>query len=98
MCIRDRLDSFTIREVFPEVRGKRVLIVGDILHSRVARSTSLLMKRLGMEAVSYTHLDVYKRQVAFRAFAVVAADLPVWFSAVADRENNVDRIDRKSVV
>lgn len=43
------LDSFTIREVFPEVRGKRVLIVGDILHSRVARSTSLLMKRLGME-------------------------------------------------
>lgn len=28
------LDSFTIREVFPEVRGKRVLIVGDILHSR----------------------------------------------------------------
>ena len=43
------LDSFTIREVFPDVRGKRVLIVGDILHSRVARSTSLLMKRLGME-------------------------------------------------
>ena len=30
--------------------------------------------------------------VAFRAFAVVAADLPVWFSAVADRENNVDRM------
>ena len=43
------LDSFTIREVFPDVRGKRVLIVGDILHSRVARSTSLLMKRLGMD-------------------------------------------------
>ena len=51
------LDSFTIREVFPEVRGKRVLIVGDILHSRVARSTSLLMKRLGME-VAYLGPDV----------------------------------------
>ena len=38
--------------MFPEVRGKRVLIVGDILHSRVARSTSLLMKRLGMEVAS----------------------------------------------
>ena len=32
------LDSFTIREVFPDVRGKRVLIVGDILGSLVPRT------------------------------------------------------------
>lgn len=43
------LDAFTLREVFPSLAGKRALIVGDIQHSRVARSTSLLLRRLGME-------------------------------------------------
>ncbi len=43
------LDAFTLKEVFPEPAGKRVLIVGDILHSRVARSTSTILKRLGVE-------------------------------------------------
>ena len=43
------LDMFTIREVFPESRGRRVLIVGDILHSRVARSTSTILNKLGVE-------------------------------------------------
>ncbi|MDG0994044.1 MAG: aspartate carbamoyltransferase catalytic subunit [Akkermansiaceae bacterium] len=43
------LDGFTFREVFPQTDGKKVLIVGDILHSRVARSTSNLMRKLGIE-------------------------------------------------
>ena len=43
------LDGFTFREVFPEMKGKKILIVGDILHSRVARSTSMLMRKLGVE-------------------------------------------------
>ncbi len=43
------LDAFTIKEKFPDPAGKRVLIVGDILHSRVARSTSTVLKKLGME-------------------------------------------------
>lgn len=43
------LDAFTLRERFPEPAGKRVLIVGDILHSRVARSTSTILKKLGVE-------------------------------------------------
>lgn len=43
------LDAFTVKEVFPEPSGKRMLIVGDILHSRVARSTSNILRRLGME-------------------------------------------------
>ena len=42
------LDAFTLREVFKDLRGARCLIVGDIQHSRVARSTSLLLRRLGM--------------------------------------------------
>jgi aspartate carbamoyltransferase catalytic subunit len=43
------LDAFTIKEKFPEPAGKKVLIIGDILHSRVARSTSTILKKLGME-------------------------------------------------
>lgn len=43
------LDAFTIREHFGSLAGRRVVIIGDILHSRVARSTSLMLKRLGAE-------------------------------------------------
>lgn len=32
------LDIFTMREVCGDLRGKKILILGDILHSRVARS------------------------------------------------------------
>jgi len=43
------LDAFTLKEVFPDLGGKKVLIIGDILHSRVARSTTMILKRLGVE-------------------------------------------------
>ncbi|AII50917.1 aspartate carbamoyltransferase catalytic subunit [Hymenobacter sp. APR13] len=43
------LDAFTIKEKFADPRGKRVLIIGDVLHSRVARSTSTLLQKLGVE-------------------------------------------------
>ncbi|HBM78759.1 MAG TPA: aspartate carbamoyltransferase [Verrucomicrobiales bacterium] len=43
------LDAFTLREVFPDLSGRKVLIAGDILHSRVARSTSRLLLTLGVE-------------------------------------------------
>lgn len=41
------LDSFTIAESLEEVKGQNVLIVGDIKHSRVARSNIKLLKILG---------------------------------------------------
>jgi aspartate carbamoyltransferase catalytic subunit len=43
------LDAFTIKEKFPDPAGRRVLIIGDILHSRVARSTSTILKKLGVD-------------------------------------------------
>lgn len=43
------LDAFTIQEALGSHAGKRIVIIGDILHSRVARSTSLILKRLGAE-------------------------------------------------
>ncbi|GAA0871010.1 aspartate carbamoyltransferase catalytic subunit [Gangjinia marincola] len=41
------LDSFSIRERLGEVRGKNVVIVGDILHSRVALSNIYALKLQG---------------------------------------------------
>ena len=47
------LDAFTIRNHFPEhdrdFTGLHIGIVGDILHSRVARSNALLLNALGAE-------------------------------------------------
>ena len=45
------LDSFSIREKFGEVRGKKVVIVGDILHSRVALSNIYALQKLGAEVM-----------------------------------------------
>jgi aspartate carbamoyltransferase catalytic subunit len=43
------LDAFTMRRHLGEVEGRRVAIVGDVLHSRVARSNALLLATLGAE-------------------------------------------------
>jgi aspartate carbamoyltransferase catalytic subunit len=44
------LDVFTLREVFgDDLRAKRIAFVGDVQHSRVARSTNLLCRRMGMK-------------------------------------------------
>ena len=43
------LDAFTLRERFGDLSGLRILIVGDIAHSRVARSNILCLTRLGAQ-------------------------------------------------
>jgi len=43
------LDAFTIRRHLGDLEGRRVTIVGDVLHSRVARSNALLLSTLGAE-------------------------------------------------
>jgi aspartate carbamoyltransferase catalytic subunit len=43
------LDLFTIREHFPSFEGLRMAIVGDVRHSRVARSLSFAGTEMGME-------------------------------------------------
>jgi aspartate carbamoyltransferase catalytic subunit len=43
------LDAFTLRELHADLVGKKILIVGDILHSRVARSTTEIFLRLGAD-------------------------------------------------
>jgi aspartate carbamoyltransferase catalytic subunit len=43
------LDSYSIREKLGEVKGKKIVIVGDILHSRVALSNIFALKLQGAE-------------------------------------------------
>jgi aspartate carbamoyltransferase catalytic subunit len=45
------LDALTIRQRLGDIEGRRVVIVGDILHSRVARSNVALLNTLGAEVV-----------------------------------------------
>ena len=45
------LDAFSIREKFGEVAGKKVAIIGDILHSRVALSNIFCLQKLGAEVM-----------------------------------------------
>lgn len=43
------LDSFTIRQKLGSVAGKKIVLIGDILHSRVALSNIFALKKLGAE-------------------------------------------------
>lgn len=45
------LDAATLRERLGSLAGRRIAIVGDLLHSRVARSNVHLLRTLGVEVV-----------------------------------------------
>ena len=45
------LDCFSIREKLGEIRGKKMVIIGDIMHSRVALSNIFALKKLGAEVM-----------------------------------------------
>lgn len=43
------LDAFSIREQLGSLEGKKIAIIGDIMHSRVALSNIYLLKKMGAE-------------------------------------------------
>ena len=45
------LDAYSIRERLGSIEGKKVVIVGDILHSRVALSNIFALQKLGAEVM-----------------------------------------------
>lgn len=45
------LDAFSIREKHGDIAGKKVAIIGDVLHSRVALSNILCLQKLGAEVM-----------------------------------------------
>jgi aspartate carbamoyltransferase catalytic subunit len=71
------LDALTIRQRLGGIEGRRVVIVGDILHSRVARSNTHLLATLGAEVVLVAPPTL---------LPVGAADWPVTVSHDLDAE------------
>lgn len=55
------LDLLTIRQEFGKFEGLKVVIVGDIKHSRVAHTNFKVMKKLGMEVYTSGPLE-YKEE------------------------------------
>lgn len=45
------LDAFSIQEKLGEIAGEKIVIVGDVLHSRVALSNILCLQKLGAEVM-----------------------------------------------
>ncbi|MCA6362471.1 MAG: aspartate carbamoyltransferase catalytic subunit [Bacteroidetes bacterium] len=45
------LDAFSIRERLGDLKGKKIAIIGDILHSRVALSNIFCLQKLGAEVM-----------------------------------------------
>jgi len=73
------LDAATLRDRLGSVAGRRVGIVGDVLHSRVARSNVFLLATLGAEVVLVappTLLPVGVEQWPCRVSPELDAELP----------------------
>jgi len=73
------LDAYTMRDRLGGLDGRRVCIVGDVLHSRVARSNVLLLRTLGAEVTLVAPPTLLPVGVAAWPCAVsydLAAELP----------------------
>ena len=75
MCIRDREAAFN---------------AGDVVDTEALKAKGLVKKTLdGVKAVSYTHLDVYKRQLV-RLPSGEMRNVPVNCTAVIGQVSNID--------
>jgi len=45
------LDMFTMQQIYPDLKGKKIAIIGDISHSRVVRSNLIGLRKLGAEII-----------------------------------------------
>lgn len=66
------LDLYTIKKSFGILKGLKVAIVGDILNSRVARSNTVLFKKMGMDVTVVSASMLLPENMDF--FAVKTVD------------------------
>jgi aspartate carbamoyltransferase catalytic subunit len=76
------LDLMTIQEEFGSFEGLKVAIIGDLAHSRVARSNMMMLKRLGAELYFSGPQDWYVAEEfdqygEYRAIDDLVADMDV---------------------
>jgi aspartate carbamoyltransferase catalytic subunit len=58
------LDAFSIREKYGDLTGRKVAIIGDILHSRVALSNIFLLKKMGAQVMVCGPVTLLPRYIA----------------------------------
>jgi aspartate carbamoyltransferase catalytic subunit len=89
------LDAFTMTRHLGSLDGRRVAIVGDVLHSRVARSNVLLLNTLGAEVTLVAPptllpvgLDTWPVETSFDLDAVIPkADVVMMLRVQRERMN-----------
>jgi aspartate carbamoyltransferase catalytic subunit len=69
------LDAYTLLERLGDLDGKRIWIVGDVLHSRVARSCALCFRLMGAEVTLCGPPTLIPRGIAEALDVEVAYDL-----------------------
>jgi aspartate carbamoyltransferase catalytic subunit len=92
------LDAFTMRQHFGGLEGLKVVIAGDIRHSRVARSNAFLLTKMGAEVrfvapASLLPVDVERLGVkAFRRLepALDGADVVMMLRIQLERQKKVN--------
>ncbi len=90
------LDAMTIEEKFGALKGLKVTIVGDIAHSRVARSNIHLLKKMGAKVTVCgpptlipPYMEKHGVQVALRlAEALDGADVVMMLRIQFERQND----------
>ena len=66
------LDAYSIREKYGDIKSKKIVIVGDILHSRVALSNIYCLKMLGAQVAvcgPSTLMPKYIKELGVRYFS-----------------------------
>jgi aspartate carbamoyltransferase catalytic subunit len=69
------LDAYTLLDRLGSLEGKRIWIVGDVLHSRVARSCALCFRMMGAEVTVCGPPTLIPRQISEALGVEVAYDL-----------------------
>lgn len=90
------LDLFTIREIKGKIKGLKVVIVGDILHSRVARSNMWGLVKLGAEVRVVgppTLIPTYMQKAKVKTFyslerAIEGADVIIMLRIQMERQES----------
>ncbi|MEW2358007.1 aspartate carbamoyltransferase catalytic subunit [Spirillospora sp. NPDC029432] len=89
------LDAFTMRRRLGDLEGRKITIVGDVLHSRVARSNVLLLHTLGADVTLVAPptllpvaVDSWPCQVSYDLDAVLPkSDVVMMLRVQAERMN-----------
>ncbi len=71
------LDLLTIRQEFGHFEGLKVVIVGDVKHSRVAHSNFKIMQRLGMEVYTSGPLEYKEDELNYVDFESIIPNVDV---------------------